>query len=120
MDAVLAEIGANGQVKELPHARLAYDHQDGVLYIALDHYAMDGNGGLADISPSWEAVRRYVQAAGRNPDILEIPGDRELFGPIMNFPADAVEGRWHYNHDGVLSWRVSVPLAPWKLAAYAA
>jgi hypothetical protein len=118
MAAVLAEIGANGQVKELPHARLAYDHQDGVLYVALDHYAMDGNGGLADIGPSWAAVCRYVDAAGRNPGILEIPGDRELFGPIMRELADAVEGQWH--PDGIVSWSVTVLRAPWEIDAYAA
>jgi hypothetical protein len=118
MAAVLAEIGATGDVKELPHARLAYDPEGGVLYIALDYIAMGNDRKLGDIGPSWEAVRQYVAAAGRNPNILEMPYDREFLGPIGHFPADAVLGRWHPN--GVMSWRVSVPLAPWKLAAHAA
>lgn len=122
MSAALAAIGATGEVKELPHAQLAYDPAAGVLAIALDYYELplveSEIGVPCPPDPTWVAICAYVEAAGRDAGILEMPGDRELFrtadgGSIFDFPADSVLGEWLPS--GVITWRVTAHRAPWGL-----
>lgn len=122
MTAALAAIGGTGQVKELPHARLAYDPATGVLAIALDYYELPivepEIGVPCPPDPTWAAICGYVWAAGRDAGILEMPGDRELFGTwdggsIFDFPADSVLGEWLPG--GVVAWRLTAHRAPWGL-----
>jgi hypothetical protein len=124
-DAVLTAMGAAGWVKQLPHGRLAYESHESVLCVAIDNCAIDDNRELVDISPTWGAICRYVEAAGFSAHRLEIPGNRELAdalesgefadiaapGLVIYIPEASVLGRQWGN--GVLSWRLETPGAPW-------
>jgi hypothetical protein len=105
MSATLTIMRAVGWLKTLPHAQLAYDPHDGVMYVVFDNrwYGEQYNDEV--ICADWREIVRFVQAGGRDAGDLHIPGDSPTENPVPGKELQAAE---------TLSWRVKVSHAPWE------
>ena len=116
MSATLTAMGAGGWIKKLDYALLAYDPQTSALSIVLDDYWYGEETAEAQ-SAAWQAVCRYLEAAGSSGAFLEFPGDREIFTNldgelVIPFREGSILGR-RWKMTSVLSWSLRTPGAPW-------